>query len=612
MPYSKTTWQDGVTKLGPTNLNKIENGVFSGYTTYNVKDSAYGATGDGVTDDAAAIQAAVNACSAAGGGVVHFPAGTYALKTYITLASNVMLTGQGRKTTLKLVAGYVSGAQGQGHFFASGASDIIIDSISFDGNSGGIAADAANNFAVWLLNCPRVTIRNCYATGCNSGGSNANAAFLWVLASDYGKAIGNTIENVSGGAIFMQGHNSIVVGNSCASCNDVAIVFNGTNCHNSSAVGNAIETVPSQCAFGVESGTSRWTIIGNTIRACFGALDINDAGYAGSVQPGGIFANNVVTDMDKGASSQTFTCGVLYRTSKSRDIKIVSNIFSGLTPYGATDAFVFVNSATVDRLEITHNVFETVNVAVPAGIIFSTTSAAISRLKITDNRIWSTGASGFGSGIWFANSPTIDTTEISGNTFENVTNGVRFDTPTVNDLTLRDNDALAGVTNLYLTSAWGTISPDVPHIFTKPHGTALFGQEIGYDQITANVTVTGLLISSFTTVIAGTSRTFDGSPIVAEFFAPLVTTPSAAAGNFIAVGLSEGGTVFAVLAEVITPAAANTKVPVLARLRFTPSAGAHTYSLVSWAANTTGTPNVIAGTGTGGGFSPAYLRFTRG
>lgn len=48
------------------------------YTTvFNVK--AFGALGDGATDDTAAVQAAINACNTAGGGAVYFPAGTYML-----------------------------------------------------------------------------------------------------------------------------------------------------------------------------------------------------------------------------------------------------------------------------------------------------------------------------------------------------------------------------------------------------------------------------------------------------------------------------------------------------------------------------------------------------
>jgi len=47
-----------------------------GFTVINVKSSPYNATGDGVTDDTAALQAAVAAVPAAGA-IVYFPAGTY-------------------------------------------------------------------------------------------------------------------------------------------------------------------------------------------------------------------------------------------------------------------------------------------------------------------------------------------------------------------------------------------------------------------------------------------------------------------------------------------------------------------------------------------------------
>lgn len=66
----------------------------------SVKD--FGAKGDGVTDDTAAILAAITARAAAGGGTVFLPAGTYLLTSSAVVAnvSNVMLLGESTGTTI--------------------------------------------------------------------------------------------------------------------------------------------------------------------------------------------------------------------------------------------------------------------------------------------------------------------------------------------------------------------------------------------------------------------------------------------------------------------------------------------------------------------------------
>lgn len=78
-----------------------------GEIVFDVK--AYGAVGDGTTDDTTAIQNTIDACHTAGGGTVYFPAATYkitaALKLYsgttptITAYSNITLKGAGASST---------------------------------------------------------------------------------------------------------------------------------------------------------------------------------------------------------------------------------------------------------------------------------------------------------------------------------------------------------------------------------------------------------------------------------------------------------------------------------------------------------------------------------
>jgi hypothetical protein len=132
--------------------------------------------------------------------------------------------------------------------------------------------------------------------------------------------------------------------------------------------------------------------------------------------------------------------------------------------------------------------------------------------------------------------------------------------------------------------------------------------EISYNQITASVTINTAVAAGANLLIADTARTYDGSPILIEFFAPVVNTPSIANGN-IYFNLYDGATDlgwFGTLGATapIIQAAVNI------RRRLVPVAGSHTYRVGAY--STTGTGGVVvAGAGGPSAFPPAFLRIIR-
>lgn len=96
----------------------------------NVKDPAYGAKGDGSTDDTTAITNALSAANTAGGGIVYFPVGTY-LTGNQTLQPNVHMLGAGLgNTTIKLKNGANT------DLFSAQTSSINLSATSASGSSG--------------------------------------------------------------------------------------------------------------------------------------------------------------------------------------------------------------------------------------------------------------------------------------------------------------------------------------------------------------------------------------------------------------------------------------------------------------------------------------------
>lgn len=172
-----------------TDHNKIHARVDS---RFSVKEPAFGAAGDGVTNDTAAIQLAINAAQAAGGGTIFFPEGTYLLSSRVNVSTApIHFQGVGRSSILKR---------------ANSANDHIV---AFAGTQGGSVRDLE-------FDC----------NGANQT-SNQETVVLDVSCHDF-TISGNTFINSAGFAIFVNGTPTTRVNNMTVTNNHITALTTAT------------------------------------------------------------------------------------------------------------------------------------------------------------------------------------------------------------------------------------------------------------------------------------------------------------------------------------------------------------------------------------------------
>ena len=150
-----------------------------GGAVYNVK--AYGAKGDGATDDTSALQATINA--ATGGGIVWFPTGTYVINTGpLTIPNGVRFWGYGATITATLA--------NVSYFFRQVAAlgttihDIDLRGLKFLGGSSAATVSAVvidNSADAKTTINYNIVIEDCFFQNCHIGVAHwANNSNSWV------------------------------------------------------------------------------------------------------------------------------------------------------------------------------------------------------------------------------------------------------------------------------------------------------------------------------------------------------------------------------------------------------------------------------------------------
>lgn len=178
---------------------------------YNITAPEFEASGNGVDDDTTAINAAIAAKAAAGGGIVYVPEGVF-LYSEINLASNVEVWGAGRKSMLKFKAGTNTDDALRGASIQDAGLRYLCVDYNHQNNAGsdiGMRIDGslrvtiegcwflnARGFAISLAGLP--TSRNEHCNVFNNWVLNpiSGSNDMLLVVSDWGKVAGNHVIGV--------------------------------------------------------------------------------------------------------------------------------------------------------------------------------------------------------------------------------------------------------------------------------------------------------------------------------------------------------------------------------------------------------------------------------
>jgi hypothetical protein len=208
---------------------------------------AYGAKCDGITDDLVAVNKALAACLAAGGGIVLFPKGiclVSATPTY-PVGVPIRLVGAGR---LRSIIKHKTGGTVLSWTFSHVATEFGggIEDLSFDGNGGAVTAAIISNPTLFCVRRVTFTNSNGIGTGLNLT-SAWDSEFANVYVQDAGDAThpAAVLDTLSTG-----GFN----GNSFNNCqfHDFHVELSGQDCIFLDVVGNATNDLDGLKFFGLK------------------------------------------------------------------------------------------------------------------------------------------------------------------------------------------------------------------------------------------------------------------------------------------------------------------------------------------------------------------------
>ena len=448
--------------------------------TVSVKD--FGAVGNGIADDTAAIQAAFNS----GAGAVYVPAGTYLISS-VQPASNQYIYGDGAASIFKQKAG--------GNFvrpiLIATKTFVTLDNFAIDGN-GNAQAAGEQNHGVFIADSQDINVMNLVVHDCQGDAigvySNTNAILCNRIRIE-----NNTCYNFGRCAIVISGYgayNVVITGN---------ITRVGTRVTTSTAGGNGIHleldstppTNPSNITISsnlvddaiTSSGIfSNLVIDGNTIRNTYNGSGFGLITLINSV--GTVVSNNTISNLF-GATSNT---GIYYQDAVggvAQNIVISGNTIGGTTGDGI---FMFSSVAGFDSpVVIDGNTIVSSNGGIRVLTDIHTVTVSNNSLRqITDYCIKIGGTNGIliadnngynfgGAGIVIENqgASVSNGSYVIGNVFGNASVGSTYgivlaNTSSVSNIRIIANDFAGtntpmdlGTSTVNISNAWNTVGNGV-------------------------------------------------------------------------------------------------------------------------------------------------------
>jgi hypothetical protein len=253
----------------------------AGLRYFVVTDPAYGAVGDGVTNNLGAFQAAINAANAAGGGVVFVPRGTFLINGTLTTYATVAMLGADRATSFINVTNAAA-------TFMTGAPLSSIASLT-------ITPSAADYTGTLILatSTGGVRVRDVQISGNVSGSlfSAAAAALFSLEASGctFGTRSTGYVVNQSAGVIGATFYSCAMTASSAEAAANSVVLANVINVYNSTVTIGSTGFAGTKTVF---NGPASIRAVGNTASIFAGTATVTMFNSSGALTESGNIASS--------------------------------------------------------------------------------------------------------------------------------------------------------------------------------------------------------------------------------------------------------------------------------------------------------------------------------